>query len=64
VFSSPGNHGGYLSSSVLDLRLLVDCCSFHGVGCRGDAATAHATGKIRLLVISVHLRAQSMALLK
>ena len=27
VFSSPRNRGGYLSSSVLDLGLLVDCCS-------------------------------------
>ena len=37
---------------------------FDGVGCRGDAGTVRATGRIRVLVISVHLRAQSMALLK
>ena len=60
MFSSPRNREEYLSSSVLDWIAVV----FDGVGRGGDAATVHATGKIRVLVISVHRRDQSMALLK
>ena len=43
MFSSPRNREEYLSSSVLDWIAVV----FDGVGRGGDAATVHATGKIR-----------------